>query len=373
MLVPGSLAAQPYIRIGGEILKVTVAAQPSPLVLTLTVSRGTAGIPSFYDVSQNVAGDYEAGAVVQACHLYDNVAIQSVVYDLLRFGAGLDPAYLPLADWSTAVAGLGWTVSALLEGPTPVKDLFTELATIGLLIWWDDRSAAVQVRPLRFQEILTPAITDSNAIVADSVTVTEDVTKLATQSWIYFGETTPVANRKLIQTYRGLNINIDTDAESANAYGAPQIMEVRTRWIPLSNVAMATSINGINIRQYSTVRKAITFKLDPKDDQFYIGDVVGVSTRYVQNDEGEADSRNYLVVRVKEALDDGLSMTYVATEHFSFSRVGVITHPNGDGSEPPPGPPPDYSAASTAEKNEWAYISRNTADFADGTRAYQIV
>lgn len=373
MLVPGTLALQPYIRIDSEILKVTSAASLGPGLIQLTVSRGTAGIPSFYNVSLNLAAQHEAGVVVQVCRLYDAVPVQTAVYELLRSGAALDAAYLPVADWTTAMAGLGWTFSALLEGPTPVKDLLAEITRLGVLIWWDDRSAAVQMKPLRFQETLVPEIRDDNAIIAESVKVTDDVSKLATESWIYFGEATPVGNRKLLQSYRALNIAIDTDAESPNAYGSPQILEVRTRWIPLSNPAMAASINATNIRQYNTVRKAITFRLDPKDDLFYIGDVIGISTRYVQNDEGEAESRNYLIVEAKEVMGDGLSYTYVATEQFSFSRVGVITHPNGDGSEPPPGPPPDYSAASIAEKNQWAYISRNTADFADGTTAYQIV
>lgn len=364
--------SQPYLRIEDEILKVTAITSPSPL--TVTVVRGS--MPTYYEASLNVAADHDAGSTVQTTYEWNDVPVYDIVYFLLDEVSGIDPAYLPLSEWQTEIEnGFSYLrFSRLLTEPVGVKDLLIELTNHGTILWWDERDQQVKMKGLRFFSLLTPAFNDDDGIIADSVGVTEDVPALITQTWTYFAHQWPLANKDLLRSYRIIDVREEVDVESADAYNRKQISSLWSRWMTTSDAGIASSIGSTMLRQYSEVRKSITIQIDPKDDDFWVGDVVGVSTRYVQDDEGLPTSRNYLITQVEEVWTGvGVRLRYGMQEQFNFLRTGLITHPNGDGSEPPPGPPPDYSAATTAEKNQWGYICANSAPyFPDATPPYQI-
>ena len=355
-------SGQRHLKIDEEIVRASSHSYAAPLA-TLTVVR--ANMPAFYDFSKNLAAPHDAGATVQFCHLFENTRIDDLVYYLLDDVVGLDPAFLPLSEWQANIDNgfQGWLFSTLLTEPVGVKDLLTEITEHGILIWWDEREQKVQVKGLRFTALLNPTINDDTAIVGDSIDVDEDPKSLATQFWCYLDLSWPLADTKLLKSYRVINVAADLEQESPEAYGRQAIREIRSRWLYRASVGVAAEIGTIQIRQNSEIRKILTWEMDPKDDDYWVGDVVGISTKYVQAFDGTPDARNYLITQAEEVFTPaGFKLRYVAVEQFNLNRVGLIT----------PNSMPDYLLASDAQRARYAFIGPNTGNFPDNTQPYQI-
>lgn len=372
-------AGQRYLRCEEEIMRATAASGIGTATVTLTVVRGS--MPAWYDFSQNVAEPHDADASVQPCWLWDQAMVYDIVYFLLNDVAQIPTAYLPLSEWQDEIdAGFQYLeFSTLLTEPMAVKDLLTEITELGVLIWWHEREQKVLMKGLRFQQLIGPQINDDVSIVKESVGITEDEKNLTTQVWIYFDVTWPLANPEQLRTYRNVDIRANLDRETADEYGRPAIRAITTRWLPRSQAGVAVEIGSTLLRQYQDVRKALAFAMDPKDDAYWVGDTVGIATRYVQDAAGLPAAKNYLITQAEEIVgDSGMLIRYVATELFSFVRVGVITHPSDPGGPVDPNPaPPDYSLATANDKNRWTFICYNTPpsgpQFLDGSQAYQII
>lgn len=362
-----------YLKIDNELMRANSIVTVSPLVLSVT----RALMPAWYDFSQNIAVDHNANLAVQVCVLYDNALVTDIVYDLLANVCQIPTSYLPLASWNAEILnGFAYLrFSRLITEPVGVSDLLTQITRHNVMIWYDERTEEVRVRGLRFYAALSPNITDEQAIIADSVGVAEDMANLSTEQWFFYAKQWPLAQSDLIKSYRQIDIRADLDAESDAAYGVPYVVTFASEWLPPNGISTAVEINQTTLRQYAKARKVITWEMDPKNDDWWTGDVLGVSTRYVQDDTGAAASRNYLITQVEDVWsENGLRLKYTATEQFAFLRAGSITHPDGDGSEPPPGAPPDYSSAGDVDRAQWCYISANSAPFfPDASPAYQII
>lgn len=372
-------SGQRYLRCEEEIVRATAIAGVNTTTPTLTVVRGS--MPAWYDASQNVAMPHDIDASLQPCWLWQNAPVYDIVYFLLNTVAGIDSSYLPLAEWTAEITnGFSYlNFSALLIDPVSVKDLLVEITQLSVLIFWNEREQKVKMKGLRFTQLIGPQINDDVSIVADSVASTEDVAELNTEVWIYYDLSWPLANMQLLQSYRNVDIRVNLDRESAEEYQRKSIKQIKTRWLPRSQLGVAVEVGSTLLRQYQDVRKVITFTMDPKDDIYWVGDTVGISTFYVQDEYGRPDIRNYLITQAEEMVgDQGMLIKYVATELYSFVRTGLITHPSNPGGPVDPTPAPsDYSLASNSEKNTWAFICYNNPPsdpkFLDGTKAYQIV
>lgn len=388
---------QRYIRIEQEILLATGIAGAWTGSVTLNVVRAT--MPSWYEQGLNVSADHAANATVQPCHLFNQEMVYDIVYFLLNSVAGLPSSYLDYDGWKEYFDSQfqDFRFGALLAEPIDVKTLLTEISQLNVLIFWHDRQQQVVMKALRYFQLLSPTITDDTAIIADTMNVSEDTKNLATRTVLYFDLQWPLAIMKELKSYRVVDVRANFDRETTEEYGKPAIREVRCRWLSRESLALAQNIGANYIRQYQDVRKIITFACDPKDDQYWTGDMVGVSNRYVQDEYGNFTSRNYLITQVQEVFDaNGLMLKYTAVELFSFWRAGLITPDNATdptqviefngapitvgGLELASGSGivfPDYSAATIDQKNHYAFISPDTpaADprFADGSKAYQIV
>lgn len=354
--------AQPYLVVGKEIVRVTSWSQSGT---TVTVDATRAVVPSYYSGDGNVAASHAIGDKIQTTWNFEDAFAYDVVYKLLADASGLDPAYLPLAEWTAEIQnGFQYMkFSRLLAQPTGVKDLLTEITQHGLLLWWDERATVVRMRGIKFYGILEPTLNDDASLIANTVAASEDPANLATEVWMSYAMSAPLEDPKLLKSYRLLSVQADLTEESANAFGKKQTLQILSQWMPPSG--SVSSQTSLLLKQYKKVRKIISFAMDPKDDAYWVGDVVSLSTHLVTDDEGAQAARNYLITSVDEVWGaDGVTLRYTATEQFSFLRVGVIG-PNSLAAV-------TYSTATQAQRNKYMFITRNVGTFSDGTPGYQI-
>jgi len=364
-------ASQRYIRVEDEIMLVTAQTGIGTASATLTVNR--ASMPARYEPSYNVAKEHRIGAGVVPCWWYDEQMIYDVLFDLLNRAAGIDASFLDYANWVTLIDDQYsyLSISALIVNPTDVKTLITELTQLGVIIWWHDRDQKVKLKGVRAEDSASAFLNEADHLVADSVQVMTDSATLITQTWMMFDLSWPLANMELLQSYRTTDVRVNLDRESDLQYGKPSIRTVRSRWLTVADVATVIQINGNLLQQYENIRRVVSFSLDPKDDGFWVGDIVSVTTRQAQDIYGAPSSVYALLTQMQEKGDTtGLLYDCVGLEVLAIGSQAKITHP-ADLLDPIPAPA-NYGSASPSDRAAWVYISDDLGLMSNGSPAYEM-
>ncbi len=382
-------AGQEYIRIDDEIMRLTSVVSASAGFYDVIVSRTDS--PSIFDNSLNVQVAHSLGALVQPCWYFLDQRIDQVLLTLLSDGASIDSAYLPAAEWATAVLDGGldnYLFTTLITEPTGVGDLLTEISQHGALIWWDEREQKVLIKSTIAFAFSTDPLNEDDDIVAGSISITRDVKNRISQAWVFFGLRFPTLDLKKLVSYSAAEIKVSTSAESPNEYDQKKVQQIFSRWLPTAKRSTASEIASRQLSSYRDSKILLSMTLDPKDDDYWTGDTVGIRTSLVQDETGLARDINYLILQVDETISDtGVLYQYVCQAASTLRRSGVIA-PNVYGNEIVFGgvnvvfnlsqvifggtPFPNYSDATELLRFRYIFIAPNTGVFSDNTPAYQI-
>jgi hypothetical protein len=152
--------ASGYVTIGREVAQFTRSGD----ALTFT-KRGVLG---------STASAHGDGDLVQVSLYYFKQRPYLIVADLAAY-AGIDPSYIPLAEWEeNDNKWLGGTkLTGFVAKPTGVKDLLGEIGQLGILIFQDPITQEFKFEPTkpRFQYESPVALTDDNRFVEGTVDV----------------------------------------------------------------------------------------------------------------------------------------------------------------------------------------------------------
>lgn len=335
-----------FIRIDEEIMEVTGIQAPQN---RLNVSRGT--LPAVYPQSGSVAVEHTLGATVQICKFYDAVRADDIVFDLLVNIAGIDPVFIDAAEWAAVFDNLipTYIFTTLITKPTGVKDLLQELTEHTILLWWDDRDQLIKfdvLRPSAFVAI--PTYDDDANITADSFVSSRSSKERLSRVLTYYGQRDPTQDLETRVNFQQVNVRADLDAETPEEYGSARIDEIFSRWLSVSDAAIADEIGQRMLVEYRNTKIAVQFVLDPKDDEQYTGDFVKIVTRYVQDENGNPATQQYRIVEVQELLTNaGARYKYLAIQTQLNGRVGVYAPDDNDEG---PGAYPLYPVASEAQR-----------------------
>ncbi len=364
---------QRYIRIEDELMSVTAQTGIGTTTAVLTVVRGDQ--PLRYEPSLNITAEHKAAAGVQPCFWFPEQMVYDIVYFLLHDIAGIDPAYLDYAGWKAHIDSEYpyLSFSALISEPVDVKKMLVEITELGVYIWWHDRDQLVKLHGVRPASGSLANLNENANLVADSVAVGSDNAALVTQAWLMYDLNFPTSNMTQLKNYRVVDVRSNLDRETDVEYGYPAINSVATRWLTRADFSVAVQINGNLLQQYQDIRRLISFQIDPKDANFWTGDIITVATRYWQDDTGNPKLLSYLVTQMEEVGGpQGIQYNVTAMEVFTVTRgAPKITHPALTGDSTPP--PDDYDIASPTDRAEWVYISKDDGTMSDGSPAYQMV
>lgn len=292
-----------FLRIGSEVMEYT------RFFNSFTVERAQFGTQ---------AETHSEGDTVQWCLRYAAKKIPEIQYDLLHTYARIDDAFLPVVDWEAeADVYLPRTYSTLISAPTPVKNLIKELCQQGpYSTWYDERAAVVKLRALREPDDDALTLNEDQHLIADSFNVTDKPDLRVSQAWIYLAQSDPTGGLEDPTNYRQLSISADLEAEGPTKFGIPAISKLFSRW--LTSRSNADELGLRLVQLFGEQPRQITFALDAKDAfDVWTGDILRVSTRQVQDENGE---NQVLAVQIIEANESeaGHRFTYVA-QAFNFS------------------------------------------------------
>ena len=223
-----------------------------------------------------------------------------------------------------------------------MKKLLQELTEHTILLWWDDRDQEIRfdvLRPSAFVAI--PEFNDAQHILADSFTSERISKERISRVLTYYGQRDPTEDLEKKGNFQQLEERADLDAETPEEYGSGRERIIFSRWMPVALQAVADEIGQRLLVEYRNTKIVAGFIVDAKDDTQWTGDFVSVITRYIQNNEGQPELRQYRIIEVNELLTSaGSRYKFRAIQTQLNGRPGVWA-PDGT---------PQYPLANDAER-----------------------
>lgn len=340
-----------YAVIGSEVVSYTRASD----VITLT-GRGLEG---------TTAESHSADATFQEALSYSDKYLYEVLDDLLGTYTDIDAAFIPSADYQTEVERWAPTIkiNTLITKSTPVADLLGELSVLGASIWWDDVDQEVKLRmnhPLDVTETAR-AVTDDNAILG--ITQEDRDEERITQVHYYSVQSDPTGDIKDKSNYNRILVTVDTDAQREENFGDTRVREVFCRWLNTGNDTIARNASLRLLQRFVRAPEYFTVKLDNKDIDLGLTDVLDVTSRVVTDVTG-APAIKKLQIAQKSESKQGHEVQVVCQSYEFDDFYGFIMENTAN----------DYDSATDLEKEEgWYLIAEGDETFDDGREAYRII
>lgn len=227
----------------------------------------------------------------------------SIIAELLVDYAGVNPSYIPGAQWQSEVDSyLNRLYTANIAQPTAVVDLVSELIEqAGLSMWWDDRNQKIGLLVLRGL-VYTNYLFDENNMMLDTLDVSEQPDKRVSQVHTYFGQINPLTSLTDKANYRSNSIVADPQSESD--YGSAAIKEIFSRWIPALGRTVADRLGTIFLGRFRDPPRKLKFSmLRNSVPEILLGQGYQARAWPLQLDTGEAETVNLQVTRLRPNPD----------------------------------------------------------------------
>ena len=307
---------------------------------------------------------HDADDNFQLSYSINLVRIDAVIYDLLVNYAGIDPAFIPFADWQSEVNR--WATNLLLSTdipkPTGVATLIGEFAVLGASIWWDDVAQEIglkMIRPVDGEPIFN--LTDDSALKALSIEdMDEDrITEISFSSVIVDPTRSATDNDNFSREYYAVALL----EKSPNAFRDTRRLKVVTRWLNQGDDRTVRITGRRLLNRLNTAPQRLTCELDAKDDAIALTDVLNITSRGAQDVTGKASAALWQVISRKE-LRSGHDFEVKAQRYFYDGRFGYCMENDA----------PTYDAASAEERETGNFAVDSTSlVFSDGTGPYEAI
>lgn len=274
------------------------------------------------------ADAHDADTKVQKCLRYAAENVRDVLEDLLVNYAGIDAGYIDSTGWDDeAAASLAtFDLTATIAKPTPVKTLVQELLQqCQVSIWWDDTAQLIRLRGETPFADIAPPLNDDEHFIAETVSADVDQDRQVTHVELYYGKRSPTEDDSKPENYSRVHVEIDTEAEGADAYGQARIVKIYSRWFAPADQSLAELAAQRLVDRFVDPPVVLTFSLDARHtERVVLGDVTDLTTRQIQDVNGDPRPTRAQVIKVLPKKH-GHEYAYTALAYFAASDA-VITN-----------------------------------------------
>jgi len=277
--------ASGYIRVRSEVMAFTRTAD------ALTLTRGQ---------YNTVATAQSAGDTAQLCLRYDSASVDDIIADLLETYAGVDPTFIPAADWASEITDyIPGLLSALITEPVGVQDLIKEIGEQSPhSLFWDERDQEIKLVATKPPAANAATYTGDSII---SLSTSDERDMRISTVFVYFGQIDPT--KKLDERDNYAQTYVRADATSIEQYGSTHIKTIFSRWISSVNKAAAVLLASRIGRRFAETPRSISYTVDSKDIGAWSGDTVGITHRDVPDFTGAPALQQFQITSVKEMRD----------------------------------------------------------------------
>lgn len=294
--VTAEYPASGTIRIDEEIMTYTGRTyDSSPDTTTFTgITRGTDG---------STADSHDIDEGVQLCRRYTAARIDTVLEGLFVDDALLPRQLVDVAQFTSEYDSTlsAYTLTSLITEPTSVSRLIGEISLqCAFYLWWNERDQKVTMQAIKPLTGVAATFTQEDNIIADSFSVVEKPKeRITTISFFYNPRDWAKDLDKPVNYKNQLTVSNSSNQDLDQYADLPERREVLSRWLTTQAQANQTS-SRIAVR-YEDVPQEVTFMVDAKDRQYWVGDFVGISHDAIATAAGARDSgRRWLIIEAEE-------------------------------------------------------------------------
>jgi hypothetical protein len=308
-----------YLRIGDEIISYTGATQNETLYTLKGVTRAVLGTET-----EEHKTDDDASRVIK----YESMPCWRVAYDLLVNFTDIPSSYIPLDEWDKE--GNIWLnifqLTGTIEESISVNELLGELCEQCLMyIWWDERETKVKLKAIRPEIDDVTVLNDRDNIIQDSFSIKEDPNQRLSRFIVYFNRKNVTEDIDKVGNYRNAVLRVDGDSEYA--YQESRTKRVWSRW--LTTEAQARQLSVRMLERYKLNPRYITLKVDAKDRNISVGEVIMLETMSIQDPTGEGITAMFQVISVNEITQgEVIQLELQSFEFEEAERYGFYTYPD---------------------------------------------
>lgn len=312
------------LRINDELLRYTGTADGAQALLFTGLTRGVLG---------TTAEAHGVDDGVQICIEYTQASINTVLSDLMTTYGGIDATWLDTTEWANEISDYRspYKLSAVISEPTSVYKLVSEISEQTLVnIWWDDRAGLVKIKPVRGFVNKPETLSDEKNVISSTLKVVDLPRERVSQVWTYYSLRTKISDSQKVESYLNQFVLADLESETDDLYGAPSIRKIYSRWMTSEPLIRYTA--RIILNNYATVPQQISFSMDAKDRDYWVGDAFFMS-HYLDVDEfGNRRERLWTIISAEESVP-GEIVSYVAIETDNLGKLHFIM-PTGSADYP---------------------------------------
>jgi hypothetical protein len=190
--------------------------------------------------------------------------------------------------------------------------------------------------------------------LAGSISV-KDLPKERTSQVIMYFLPTGASVELKAENFRAVSIQVDTTGEGLDAYGTSNSRTILNRWVP--SLQIADEVGLRLLRRYKETPRQVTFEVDAKDAELRTGDLIDISCRLVQAEDGAPRLIRCLITECRPS-ERGSHYAYTALQVADTEGVARLIAPDGT---------PDWPAATAEQRNTYMFISGDNGVMSDGT------
>jgi len=307
---------------------------------------------------------HREGSTVQLAYRVVDTRIDDLVEDLLINFSNVPSGFIPKVEWEEDVTRWASTLvlDTIITKPEGVQKLIAELAVLGVSVWWDDvdQKIGLKINAPVFDADITDFDDDAN--ILDIHQEDHDEERL-TQVHFYSVQTDPTGSATDKNNFDRIIVAIDAEAEQENSYRNPRIREIFCRWVNRGADSVLL-VNALRmLARFNTAPVTYKVKIDNKDNQISLVDVVRLNTRVNQDVTGL--QRPTLTQVRKKTTSEKHGWTDIVLQDFFFDGQFRVIAPNDT---------PVYGSATQEQKDTFAYmIAEDDLFFPDGEPRHQMI
>lgn len=272
--------------------------------------------------------DNSAGDVVdfQRVASFPGQSPADILYSLITDYAGIDPTFVPLADWQNeADTYINRNYGSNIAEPTSVVQLINELLEqTASTMWWDNEAQLIRWQVLK-QPPQGAATFDDNNTLRGSFNISDDYNRRVSRCYVYFGQVNPLLQLDEKRNYavRVLRQEIESEAFFDNKAAYKTIL---SRWIASTSRETAEKLGDLILQRFSFPPRKIGFKLlrDSGVTVPQLGGAYNAANLFLQDETGAAKTIPFQVTGLTPMNTDYT----VRGEEILFNEVIAPDDPN---------------------------------------------
>jgi len=159
-------------------------------------------------------------------------------------------------------------------------------------------------------------LTKNRHVIKDSVSVKDEPDQLITRVAVNHGIVDPTKSLDEKSNYIATELIFSDDAEVRERYDGARTKTINSRWMPKSTAGAAIDLAETLIQEYSNIPRKVSFSVDAKDRDVWVGSFAKLTTRQNVDVTGAEQPMNLQIIEATET-QAGTKFSYTAKE---FSR-----------------------------------------------------